>query len=111
MPEPTFEWVPITLIEPNPWNPNAMDDVMYGKEIESIHEFGFVDPLTCRMIGEIRQIIDGEHRWRVAKDHGRCVRNANGVDWVEHLGLAELPVTNLGIVADTAAQQLTIVLN
>lgn len=114
MPEPTFEWVDIELIRPNPWNPNAMDDEMYAKAIESIHEFGFVDPVTVRVEldsddSHFYQLIDGEHRWRAATDHGACVRAKGG--WERHGGLRQLPITNLGVVTDEVAQQLTIVLN
>lgn len=89
---------------------------MYAKAIESIHRFGFVDPLTCRTEVNaagviVFEIIDGEHRWKAAKDHGRCTRAKKGGGWERHVGLAELPVTNLGVVIDSVAQQLTIVLN
>lgn len=116
MTEPTFEWIDIDRIRPNPWNPNAMDDEMYAKAIESIHEFGFVDPVTCRTeldIGDVLfyELIDGEHRWKAGQDHGNCVRGKKRGTWERHRGLAKLPVTNLGIVTDDVAQQLTIVLN
>jgi len=116
MPEPSFEWVDIDLIEPNPWNPNAMDDEMYAKAIESIHEFGFVDPVTVRV--ELKpddshyyQLIDGEHRWKAAHDHGACIKAKKGGGWERHGGLRQLPIANLGVVTDEVAQQLTIVLN
>ena len=32
----------------------------------SIHRFGFVDPVTVRRLGTTYQVIDGEHRWRIA---------------------------------------------
>src|SRR5678815_835638 len=127
MAEPTFEWVSIDLIEPNPWNPNVMAYEMYAKAIESIHEFGFVNPITVRTVINGRvvgsqakkdwldavryQIIDGEHRWRAGKDHGACVRAPKGGGWERHGGLQLLPITNLGDVPDEEAQQLTIVLN
>lgn len=88
--------VPVERIEPNPWNPNTMNEAMYEKELASIRKFGFVDPLTVREVGVDRyQIIDGEHRWRGAAD----------------LGYTELPCWNLGIIEDDDAKQLTIVLN
>ena len=117
MPDPTFEWVDIDLIRPNRWNPNQMDDGMYAKEIESIHEFGFVDPLTVRVEIDKRddssfyEVIDGEHRWRAGKDHGSCTKAKKGGGWERHGGLRQLPITNLGIVTDDVAMQLTIVLN
>jgi len=93
--------VPIELIEPNPWNPNAMDEAMFEKELASIRKFGFVDPLTVREmhhpmgLDDWYEIIDGEHRWRAAKE----------------LGLTELPCWNLGVIDDDDARELTIVLN
>jgi ParB-like nuclease domain len=104
--EPTFDWVDIDLLIPNPWNPNAMDTEMFSKAIESIHRFGFVDPVTVREVGlDGYQIIDGEHRVRAAKEHsGACTKTT-------HVGMTQLPITNLGMIDDHAAKQLTIVLN
>jgi len=79
---------------PNPWNPNKMDDETFRKEVESIREFGFVDPVTVRKIGDRYEIIDGEHRWKAAIE----------------LGLIWLPAIVL-VVTDDVAEQLTIVLN
>ena len=106
MREPTFEWVAIDRLEPNPWNPNAMDDEMYAKAIESIHKFGFVDPVTVREVGIAGyQIIDGEHRWKAGREHsGDCHDDY-------HVGMVQLPITNLGLIEDSIAKQLTIVLN
>lgn len=132
MPDPEFKWVDIDLIEANPWNPNVMGPDMRAKEIESIHEFGFVDPVTVRRtvsekldvttmanmakgrewLDIVRyQIIDGEQRWTVAKDHGACARHPKGGGWERHSGLRQLPIADLGDVDDEVAQQLTIVLN
>jgi ParB-like chromosome segregation protein Spo0J len=104
--EPRFIWLDIAKFDPNPWNPNAMDDEMFAKAIESIHEFGFVDPITVRERGGGRyQIIDGEHRWRAGREHSeRCTTTV-------HVGYEELPAANLGVLPDEDAKQLTIVLN
>lgn len=61
----------------------------------SIRTFGFVDPVTVRQQGTTYQIIDGEHRWRIALEDE----------------LVTIPVYNLGVVTDSVAEQLTIVLN
>lgn len=107
--------VPVGLIRPNPWNPNAMDEAMFQKELASIRKFGFIDPLTVREMVETMtpemdgkrligheiitdrwyQIIDGEHRWKGA----------------DQLGYTELPCWNLGVIDDATAEELTIVLN
>lgn len=69
---------------------------MFRKELASIEKFGFVDPVTVRHLGEdLYEIIDGEHRWRAAQE----------------LGLAEIPVFDVGPIDDAKAKQLTIVLN
>jgi ParB-like nuclease family protein len=80
---------------PNPWNPNRMDSEMFRKELASIKQFGFVNPIIARTFGEHLQIIDGEHRWRAAKE----------------IGMTEVPVTLVDGLSDADAKQLTIVLN
>lgn len=91
--------VPAGRIEPNPWNPNEMDEATRAKERASILQFGFVDPITVREIGEDfeprYQIIDGEHRWRIGQE----------------LGIGAFPCWSLGRIDDADAEQLTIVLN
>ena len=86
--------VPIDFLAPNPWNPNVQDAFIYEKEKESIRRFGFVVPVTVREKGDRWEIIDGEHRWKAAKD----------------LGYLYLPVIVID-VTEEEAKQLTIVLN
>ncbi len=89
-------WVKVDDLEPNPWNPNRMNAFMYAKALESIQTFGFVDPVTCWDAGNFRlQIIDGEHRWKAARD----------------LGLVEIPVFIADLKDETQAKKLTILLN
>jgi ParB-like chromosome segregation protein Spo0J len=85
---------------------------MYQKELASLRRFGLVAPLIVRQLppgtpppGKGRsprtttttryELIDGEHRWKGAKE----------------LGYTEVPVWDLGIIPDSVAKQLTIVLN
>jgi ParB/RepB/Spo0J family partition protein len=91
---PVFVWVDPADLRPNPWNPNEMDPEQYAKALVSIERFGFVDPITVRT-NDGYEIIDGENRWRAARDRS----------------LAMVPVTDLGEVPDSVAQQLTVVLN
>jgi len=89
--------VPAERIYPNPWNVNEMDQEMFQKELNSIAEFGFVDPLLVRAHPwetDAWQIIDGEHRWRAGLE----------------LGMTMFPV-NIIEVDDETAQELSIVLN
>lgn len=87
----------VSEIEPNPWNPNKQSDFIYAREKKSITDHGFIDPVTVRQLNGSKrlQIIDGEHRWRAAKD----------------LGMKSIPVINLGEVPDAKAKQLTALLN
>jgi ParB-like chromosome segregation protein Spo0J len=78
----------------NPWNPNRMDAAMYAKERASIREFGFIDPLTVRFMGNWWQIIDGEHRWRAGIDEG----------------MIEFPCVVLEDITEDEAKELTIIL-
>lgn len=82
-------------IRPNSWNPNVQSDWIYAKELKSIRKFGFVAPIIVRNIGlPVHEIIDGEHRWKAAKD----------------LGYLEIPVYVIN-VDDDDARELTVVLN
>lgn len=92
---PELRWVDPRILRPNPWNPNAMDPEMYARARESIRHFGFVDPVTVRLNTGVYEILDGEHRWKVAVEEG----------------LTRIPIMDLGPVDDTTAKQLTIVLN
>lgn len=93
---------PITVrlddCEPNPWNPNQMDGFTYAKVIDSLQEYGFIDPMTLRPHPEKTgkwQIIDGENRYKGGLDLG--------IEWA--------PGFNLGPIDDQRAMKLTIVLN
>jgi len=89
--------LPREVIYPNPWNVNEMTPEMFQKEIASIAEFGFVDPLLVRTHPwepNAYQIIDGEHRFLAGNE----------------LGMVEYPV-NIIEANDEVAQELSIVLN
>lgn len=97
----TSRVVDIDTVRPNPWNPNRQSDFRYDKELASIREYGFVDPPTVRsgrpgepFDGWV-ELIDGEHRWRAAKE----------------LGFKRIPVIDLGEMTDARARVLTDLLN
>lgn len=91
----TSQIVPVDSVFPNPWNPNRMDDAMFEKTKNSLQRFSQSSPLICREISRGYEIIDGEHRWRAAKDLGR----------------KEVAIWNLGEMDDAAAKQMTIMFN
>lgn len=87
-------WVPPDELHPNAWNPNVLDADLYDKAVASIQTYGFVDPITVRVIDDHYEVIDGEHRVKAARQ----------------LGLRLVPVVIVD-VDDDVAQQLTLVLN
>lgn len=87
--------VGLALLDPNPWNPNVQTDFMFEKEINSIKENGFLQPILVREKNGRFEIIDGEHRYKAA----------------HKLNMAEVSVNNLGEVPDHVAKQLTIIMN
>lgn len=69
---------------------------MYSKALESISEFGFVDPITVVQTNKNSYtIVDGEHRWKAARD----------------LGYTQVPVSILVGLDPKDIPKLTIVLN
>lgn len=89
--------VSVDTIHPNRHNPNKMQERALEALREGIARFGFIDPITVRPHPELKdqfEIVDGEHRWRVARD----------------LGIEEIPVSVID-VSDHDAKKLTITLN
>lgn len=90
-----FRWLDPQKLKPNPWNPNRMSPEMAGKLKAEIRNSGMILPIVVRPMqskgGQSRgirgtpphqecpphpaergtfQIIDGEHRWMIAKELG-----------------------------------------
>lgn len=93
----SIRMIPIDRLEPNPWNPNELKGRGLEATREAIEAFGFIDPLTVRPGSRegYYQIIDGEHRWRLAPE----------------LKLTALPCNVVEEPADLRAKKLTSVLN
>lgn len=85
-----------TAVRPNRYNYNKQNPATFNKLVESMRTFGFTLPIIVRRLGKGRwEIIDGEHRWRAAKE----------------LAMTEVRIIDLGEVSDERAKQLTIILN
>jgi ParB-like chromosome segregation protein Spo0J len=78
---PTSEWVPIERLVPHPANPNRMSTEAFEKLTRNIDASGNVPIIIVRSLeisqafpeefkAGLLQIIDGEHRWRYAKEKG-----------------------------------------
>lgn len=70
-----MELIPVEEIDPNPWNPNRMGDEIYADTVAFMRRHGMVGAIYVRphpeQNGKYRvQIVDGEHRFRAAKDLG-----------------------------------------
>lgn len=93
--------VPIDSVVPNTWNPNRQSAAKFEQTCKVIKQYGFLDPCTVRS-GRPKgkkfaklEIIDGEHRWRAAKE----------------LGYTEILVEDVGRMADAVAKTLTDIMN
>lgn len=65
--------VPIETLHPNTWNPNVVPDETKRALRENIDRAGFNQPILVRPHPQVDghyEIVDGEHRWRAAKDRG-----------------------------------------
>ena len=63
--------IPVGMIEPNPFQPRLeFDHAGLDDLIESIKQYGIIQPLILSKEGERYQLIAGERRWRAAKIAG-----------------------------------------
>lgn len=63
-----IEYVATESVKPNTYNPNRQDEATLELLTRSIQEDGFTQPVIVHRSS--RQIVDGEHRWRVARKLG-----------------------------------------
>ena len=62
-----MEYIEVAKVRVNQWNPNKMDELTYKALQESFEEFGAIDPILVRQIGDCYEVIDGEHRLKIAQ--------------------------------------------
>lgn len=62
--------IPIDMIDPNPWNPQEMNEKEFNALANSIKELGMIDPINVVPTGERFQIVAGEHRFCAARAVG-----------------------------------------
>lgn len=66
--------IPVELIEANPFQPRMdFDQEALTELAESIRNFGLIQPISVRKVGERYQIISGERRFRASKIVGMDV--------------------------------------
>ena len=60
--------IPAGKIHPNDWNPNELSDTMFNRLVEDVTNIGFLQPVLVSPEKDGTYcIIDGEHRYEVAK--------------------------------------------
>lgn len=88
--------VEVGLLQPNPWNTNAVGLQNFEKLKGSIDRLGFFKPILVRELSDgSYQILGGEHRWRAAIEQG----------------IATVPVITVGQINDVVAKQMSLVDN
>lgn len=99
MSQPTYQSVPVAQLRPNPWNTNIVPPDNEAKLEQSMRRNGVFRPIIAREIDEngttVLEIIGGEHRWGLAKK----------------IGLAEVPVVNMGPITDLQAKEIGVIDN
>lgn len=87
---------PHGTVHPNTWNVNRLNAFGYAKLIESMEQYGFIDPLLVRECPRHTdyEIVGGEHRWNAAAQ----------------LGIREIPVVVIA-ADDATARKLSIIDN
>jgi len=64
----SVEYVPIESITPNKYNPNRQSEHEYSLLLRSMKDDGFTTPILVQR--DTKEIVDGEHRWRAARELG-----------------------------------------
>lgn len=65
-----IEKINVDKIKPNTWNPNQMTEEQERYLEQEYKRIGYVQPILVRPKDNYYEIIDGEHRWRIAKKVG-----------------------------------------
>jgi ParB family chromosome partitioning protein len=109
---PGMREVPITQIEPNPYQPrNRFDEESLAGLTASIRELGVLQPILVRELGTDRfALIAGERRWRAAKRAGLqfmpvIVRTVSDEQTLQHALVENLHRDDLNPLEEAAAYQ------
>jgi ParB family chromosome partitioning protein len=111
-PRPGVREVPISQIEPNPYQPrNHFDEESLAGLTASIRELGVLQPILVREIGPDRfALIAGERRWRASKRAGLqfmpiIVRDVSDELTLQHALVENLHRDDLNPLEEAAAYQ------
>lgn len=79
-----IDWVDPHELTANAWNPNRVLKAEWRALKLNLETYGWVQPILARPEG---QIIDGFHRWQIAKDHSEVC--ADGLVPVAYIDVDE----------------------
>lgn len=88
-------WLHPDQIAANPWNPNVVPADLYEKARESLRLYGWLAPVVVRGTPGGYQLVDGEHRWKIAVE--------DGIDLI--------PAFFVDGLSDADAKKATVILN
>lgn len=91
----SYRLVPVDQLTTSPLNPNVESPFIFEKLVESIKEFGFIDPIITRKVHGRYEVVGGAHRLRAA----------------QKLNMTEVPIVDVDDLDDVSARKLLIVLN
>lgn len=112
--ETQFEELPIASIRSNPRQPRKhFDEESFQELVESIKQFGLVQPIIVRPRGEGFELMAGERRWRAAKEAGLTVvpaviRNSSEAESLELALVENLQREDLNALEEAAAYRMLI---
>ncbi|MFC4603829.1 ParB/RepB/Spo0J family partition protein [Rhodococcus kronopolitis] len=108
----TYREIPAAQIEPNPQQPRQVfDDEALAELVFSIREFGLMQPIVVRRVGEDRyQLVMGERRWRASQQAGlesipAIVRETNDGAMLRDALLENIHRVQLNPLEEAAAYQ------
>lgn len=93
-----IDYIAAAKMRANNWNPNVVDHRTYEAIRESLRSYGFLLPVLLRSHPSEKgewEIVDGEHRWKVAIEEG----------------MAEIPSIVVDHLSEGDIKKLTIILN
>lgn len=108
---PAYREIPADRIRPNSRNPRTVFDEDALAELEhSIREFGLLQPIVVRPVGDDYELVMGERRWRAAQRAGlttvpAIVRVTEDADMLRDALLENIHRANLNPLEEAAAYQ------
>jgi len=103
--------VRVDRISPNPNQPRkAFDKQSFADLVASVKEFGLIQPIILRPVGDSLEIVAGERRWRAAKEAGlqevpAIVKDSSDTESIEIALIENIQRENLNALEEAAAFQ------